>query len=60
MGAHRSIEKNVIDSIRIAAFLKLNRTVWNVKLVAAAMKLKPSERYTDLDDNMFSSQQLII
>ena len=34
-------------------FLKLNRCLWDLKLVSAALKLKQDERYTVLDSDDF-------
>lgn len=34
-------------------FLKLNRELWDLKLVSSAMRIRPKERYTKLDDDAF-------
>lgn len=36
-------------------FLRMNRDLWDLKLVAAAMKLAPSERYVEFDEDYFYS-----
>lgn len=34
-------------------FLKINRRLWDTKSVVAAIKVRPEQRYINLDDNLF-------